>query len=258
MKLGLCTSFLNVHLAAELGFDYIECALNALAAMPEGEYEQLLADAVSFPIPVSKCNCLLPGEVVVVGPGADETVQRAYLEKAFSRARELGIDVAVFGSGRSRSVPEGWAFAEGWRQVASFLTLLAEYADKYAMTVAIEPLRRQECNLLNLVSEGTALAALTAHPRIGVLGDTFHMNASHEPYAALTHAGALLKHIHISHTLPDLSGRIYPADGDGEDYAALFAALKAADYQGDVSIEAGCKDLRTEGAAAFRCLKKLI
>ncbi len=258
MKLGLCTSFQNIHLAAELGFDYIECALNALAAMPEADFQQLLADSRHFPVPVSKCNCLLPGDVHVTGPEASETVQRAYLDRAFSRARSLGVTVAVFGSGGARGVPEGWPFDEAWRQIAAFLRLLGEYGDRYGITVAIEPLRRQECNLLNLVSEGAALAALTNHLRIGVLGDTFHMVSGGEPYSALTNAGTLLRHMHISHTLPDLSGRIYPADGDGEDYAALFAALKAADYQGDVSIEAGSKDLRTEGAAAFRCLKKLI
>ncbi len=256
MKLGLCTSFQNVSLAAELGFDYAECALNALAAMPENEYQQLLTDAKDFPIPVSKCNCLLPGDIPVVGPDADEQVQRAYLEKAFSRADALGITVAVFGSGKARSVPAGWTYGEAWRQLAAFLNLLAEYGDKYGVTIAIEPLRRKECNIINLVSEGTAMAALANHPRIGVLGDTFHMNVGAEPYEALAHADALLKHIHVSHTLPDHSGRVYPADGDGEDYASLFETLKAMQYQGDVSIEAGCKDLRTEGAAALECLKK--
>ncbi len=256
MKLGLCTSFQNVSLAAELGFDYVECALNALAAMQENEYQQLLTDAKSFPIPVSKCNCLLPGDIPVVGPDADEQVQRAYLEKAFSRANALGITVAVFGSGKARSVPAEWPHAEAWRQLAAFLNLLAEYGDRHGVTIAIEPLRRKECNIVNLVSEGTALAALANHPRIGVLGDAFHMNVSAEPYEALLHAGKLLKHIHVSHTLPDHTGRIYPADGDGEDYAALFDTLKAMDYQGDVSIEAGCRDLRTEGAAALKCLKK--
>lgn len=258
MKLGLCTDPRTAPLAAELGFDYVECALNALAAMPEADYEMLLLDAASFPIPVSKCNCLLPGNVHVTGPEADESIQRAYLEKAFSRAKAVGIKLASFGSGAARSVPEGWPYEKAWQQIAAFLMLLAEYGEKYGVTIAIEPLRRAECNIINLVSEGTALAAITAHPRIGVLGDTFHMNASHEPYSALAHAGSLLKHMHISHTLPDLSGRVFPADGDGEDYAPLFTTLKAMGYQGDISVEAACRDLRADGVAAVRCLNKYL
>ena len=258
MKLGLCASPDQVQLAYELGFDYVECALNALAAMSEEDYQQLLEKSASFPIPVTKCNCLLPGDVRPVGPDVCEDQLRAYLEKAFSRASSIGVKVAVFGSGAARKVPESWSHAEAWKQIASFLKLLAEYGDKYDITIAIEPLRRAECNILNLVTEGTILSALTDHPRIGVLGDTFHMISSSEPYSALTQAGSLLKHIHVSHTLPDLSGRIYPARGDGEDYAELFDTLKAMNYQGDVSIEAGCKDMRAEGAEALRCLKQYL
>ena len=258
MKLGLCAKPDQVNLAAELGFDFVECALNALATMPEEEYQQLLKAAPDFPIPVTKCNCLLPADVRPVGPDVSEEQLRTYLEKAFSRASSIGVKVAVFGSGASRFVPEGWSHTEAWKQIAAFLKLLAEYCDKYDITIAIEPLRRAECNILNLVTEGTLLAALTNHPRIGVLGDTFHMISGGEPYSALTQAGDALKHIHVSHTLGDLSGRIYPAEHDGEDYGELFSVLKAMNYQGDVSIEAGCTDMRAEGAQALHCLRKYL
>lgn len=258
MKLGLCTSVENIALAAELGYDYIECALNSLAAASEEEYQQLQTIVRTASIPVTKCNCLLPASVPVCGPHASEQQQREYLEKAFSRAQSLGIKLAVFGSGGARKVPEGWSHVKAWEQIISFLHLLGEYGEKYDITIVIEPLRRKECNILNLVSEGTAMAAAVKHPRIAVLGDTFHMLSCHEPWDALTYAGEKLQHIHVSHALPDLSGRIYPAPGDGEDYAPLFDTLKAMHYQGDMSVEAGCKDLRTEGANALACLKQYL
>ena len=258
MKLGLCASPDKVSLAYELGFDYVECALNALAAMSEEDYQELLKAVPTFPIPVSKCNCLLPGDVRPVGPEVSESQLRAYLEKAFSRASSIGVKVAVFGSGAARNVPEGWSHVDAWKQIADFLKLLAEYGEKYDITIAIEPLRRAECNIMNLVTEGTIFSALTNHPRIGVLGDTFHMISGGEPYSALTQAGKALKHIHVSHTLPDLSGRIYPAEGDGEDYSELFDTLKAMGYEGGVSIEAGCDDMRADGEKAIACLKKYL
>lgn len=258
MKLGLCTSVDNISLATELGYDYIECALNSLAAVSEEEYHKLQEAVRAASIPVSKCNCLLPASVPVSGPNASEQQQREYLEKAFSRAHALGIRLAVFGSGGARKVPEGWSHVKAWEQIIAFLQLLGEYGDKYDITIVIEPLRRKECNILNLVSEGTALCAAVKHPRIAVLGDTFHMISCHEPWDVLTYAGDKLQHMHVSHTLPDLSGRIYPAPDDGEDYTPLFDTLKAMNYQGDMSVEAGCKDLRTEGAQALACLKQYL
>lgn len=258
MKLGLCTNPDNVAIAAELGFDYVEIGLSALAAMEEKDYQALLAKKDGFAVPILCCNGALPGTVKTTGPDANEAQQRAYLEKAFSRASALGVKTVVYGSGASRGVPEGWKHTDGWKQIVAFLKLAAEYCEKYDIRIAIEPLRRKECNIVNLVSEGTLLSAMVDHPRIGVLGDSFHMISSAEPYQALSYAGEKLYHVHISHSLPDLSGRIYPACGDGEDYAALFDTLRAMDYQGGVSIEAGCNDLRTDGAEALRCLKQYV
>ena len=131
---------------------------------------------------------------------------------------------------------------------------MTEYADRYGIDVAIEPLRRTECNILNLVSEGTLLSALVNHPRIGALGDTFHMICSSEPYDALIYAGEKLKHIHISHTISNEKGRVWPCLGDGEDYRALFACLERARYTGRVSVEASCDDIAAQANETFQAL----
>ena len=41
MRLGLCTGFDNLELAAKIGFDYIECAFSILAAMPDEDYQDV-------------------------------------------------------------------------------------------------------------------------------------------------------------------------------------------------------------------------
>ena len=51
MKLGICTGPENMQLAAELGYDYIEWALNAIAAMPQERFEALREQAPNFPVP---------------------------------------------------------------------------------------------------------------------------------------------------------------------------------------------------------------
>ena len=38
MRLGVCTKFENLDLAAKAGFDYAECNLSALAALKQMQY----------------------------------------------------------------------------------------------------------------------------------------------------------------------------------------------------------------------------
>lgn len=258
MKLGVCTGPENIALAARLGFDYVECSLSMLAGLSEAEYQALKARKDAFEIPMLKCNGFLPAEVKPTGEAVSGKQLDEYLEKSLSRAHGLGVELVVFGSGGARQVPDGFSHGEAWRQLADFLRRAAMYCDKYEISIALEPLRRQECNILNYVSEGTLLAATVDHPRIGVLGDTFHMLSGAEPWSAFEQAGKQLLHVHISHELPDLSGRVYPYEGDGSDYVGAFCALKAAGYRGDVSIEAGTNDLAEDGARAIACLRPLM
>lgn len=259
MKLGVCTTPSNIQIAADCGFDFLECSLAGLAQMTEEEYQALLSQKPSFPIPITRCNSMLPATVPITGPKADPWQQNAYVDKAFARASALGVTVVVFGSNTARNVPEGACYTEGWRQIADFLRRCIPYCEHYGITIAIEPLRRVSANILNLVSEAQILAALIHHPRITVLADTFHMVSSHEPWDAMTKAGRLLTHVHISCPTPDLSTRYYPAPDDGcDDYPAIIETLKAMDYQGDISVEAGVRDFETDCKAAVACLRPLM
>lgn len=259
MKLGVCTNPANIQIAADCGYDYLECSLTYLAGLSEEEYQALLAQKPTFPIPITCCNGMLPAEVPITGPKADPQQQIAYVDKAFARASALGIKIVVFGSNTARNVPEGACYTEGWRQIAGFLRLCIPYCEKYGITIAIEPLRRVSANILNLVSEAQILAALIDHPRITVLADTFHMLSCHEPWDAMTKAGKLLTHVHISYPTPDLSTRYYPAPDDGcEDYAVIIETLKAMHYEGGISVEAAVRDFPSDCKAAAECLKPLL
>ena len=256
VRLGVCTKPENMALVAQLGFGYIEVSLAWLQSLPEEDYQKELAIAKAAPIGVEAANGMLPGAIKVTGPDVDEAAIREYLEKAFCRAHEIGIKVVVFGSGAARRVPEGWPHEEAWRQIARYLTIAEEYCEKYGIEIAIEPLRRAECNIMNLVTEGTLMSALLNLKHIGTLGDTYHMVCSHEPYAAFIQAGKLLKHVHIGHTIGIDQGRIWPTEEDGENYREVFEALEQAGYEGRVSIEAGCQDMAADGPKAFAVLDK--
>lgn len=258
MKIGVCTGLDNIQLAAECGFDFVECGASWLAGLSDEEYQGWLSRKESFPIPVLCCNGFLPASVPITGPAADAWQQNTYVDKTFARASALGVKTVVFGSSRARNVPHGADYTQAWRQIVDFLRRCIPYCEQYGITIAIEPLNRWEANIVHLVSEAQLLAAMVNHPRIAVLGDTYHMDCSAEPFSALTHAGALLRHVHISYPMVAERTRIFPAPGDGcPDYAEVIAILKAMDYQGDISVEAGCRDFAAEGKAAAECLKAL-
>ena len=256
-RFGVCTSIDNIEKAASLGFDFIEYGFSRLNALTEDEFREAVKRVEASPIRVEACNGMLPPELKVTGEDVDEQAIRTYLDRTFTRAKLLGVEVVVFGSGAARNVPAGYPHEKAWRDIAAYLRIAEEYCEKYRLDVAIEPLRRKECNIINFVSEGMLLCSFLNLPHIGVLGDTHHMLSGSEPYAALAYAGSRLRHIHISHSFGPESGRDYPYEGDGEDHAGLFETLSKMDYRGRVSIEAGCNDFMADGAKALELMRKL-
>ena len=61
MKLGIRTDFVNLPEVARLGFDYVEIPLNALADLPESDYEAFVDYAEASGIRVDACSDMLPG-----------------------------------------------------------------------------------------------------------------------------------------------------------------------------------------------------
>ena len=250
IRLGVCTDIKNINEIAEIGFDYLEFSLARLAGMTDEEYGEVCAIVDSAPIKVEACNGMLPGDIKVVGEQVNAQVIHDYLDKAFSRAKRLGVKIVVFGSGASRRVPDGFDTGVAWRQIANFLRMVQRHALENDITVVIEPLRAGECNIMNFVSEATLMASLIQMPNIAVLADTYHMALGSEPLSALTMAGSQLKHMHIANAI----GRKFPEAGDGERYQEIFDTLKEMGYEGRVSVEAGCSDFSHDARAAYEVL----
>ena len=252
IKLGICTDISNIGIVEKCGYDYLETGLSKLAEMSETEYAQACDQVAAAGIKVEACNGMMPAYVKVTGPEVSAQKIHNYLDLAFPRAKKLGCEVVVFGSSGARNVPEGFDFDVAWRQIGNFLRIAQAHAVDHGITIAIEPLRRGECNILNLVSEAVLISSIMQLSNVKALGDTYHMAMCSEPLSALTNAGALLAHVHTANAL----GRILPKEGDGENYEGMFRALKAGGYNGRVSCEAGCTDFATDAQAAFDVLDK--
>jgi D-psicose/D-tagatose/L-ribulose 3-epimerase len=130
--------------------------------------------------------------------------------------------------------------------VAEVHRAAARYAATRNIRLAVEPLNRFECYVTNTVSSAAAIVDEVEEPNYGLLYDTFHANIEEkDPVGVIaTHIGSI-SHVHVSE-----NDRGTPGKGHVP-WAATFAALRGAGYDGWYVIEAFSRAL-PELAAATR------
>ena len=254
MRFGVCTSFEHLPALAAAGFDYVESSV-APVLKPEQPESDILpglkAALAAYPLTPEAFNVFLPGDLKVVGPQVDPARQGRYLASAFARVAALGGQIVVFGSGGSRNVPDGFDRAEAERQITDFLRLAAPLAAAQGVTVAIEPLNRGECNIINSVAEGMEYVQAVGHPNIQVLSDLYHVALEGQSFEETRAAGTALRHVHVA----GAEGRRAPNRDDVEHLTPFFRVLKEMGYDGRVSVEGGWKDLPGQAAETLDVLR---
>jgi D-psicose/D-tagatose/L-ribulose 3-epimerase len=177
---------------------------------------------------------ILPDGINPISP--DAAVRRtsvAHLVRCVETCAELGAHViggplfAPIGylPGRRRNQDEwGWA-VECFQALGGVL-------DQNEITLALEPVNRSETFFLTTASEASAFCDAVAHPRIGVLIDTFHANIEEKSIAAAVRSlGKRLRHLHMSENDRGLLGSGHV------DFRGILAALKEIEYDGYLTIE---------------------
>ena len=252
MRFGVCAGLDALETLALAGFDYIEPPVVGLLQLEQPETEilpPLVSVFADAPLQPEAFNLFLPGDLKVVGPDTDEYQQALYLDAAFQRVAKLGGKVVVFGSGGARRIPDGWPPATAYDQIIHFLRQCGISAGHFGVTVAVEPLNSGECNFINSVAEAAALAQEVNHLNIGVLSDLYHITQDSQGYDETRDAISWLRHVHVAGL-----GRRAPTAADYEYLRDYFAVLKAAGYNGRVSIEANWDNLAEQAAEAREVL----
>jgi sugar phosphate isomerase/epimerase len=163
----------------------------------------------------------------------DEGKLDRYLGRAAEIMGNVGARAAVMGSAWARNVPERFNRARAVDQIVRALDRIADHLKGTGVTCAIEPLYRQESNIINSVSEGVAFAKRVNRPEIRVLADFFHMDEESEPLETLRENRDWVVHVHLADT-----GRRNPGTGSYP-YDRFFGLLKEIGYAGMMSAE--CK-----------------
>ena len=262
MLLGTCVGFDRLESAAKLGYDYLESNLGHIKTLGLRELTETRALLDGCGAKLEAANCFFPGEIHLAGEDADIEIIRDYTRRAFDNAAFIGVKTCVLGSGRSRSVPDGFDREKGLEQLYSALRVIDGEARERGIRVTIEPLNRLETNVFTTVRESTDICRKLGLKSVFVLADIYHMAMENEDFGALGYAGERLIHIHFSNpttrdTESGRSKRVYPAEGDGYDYTPFVSAVKNAGYDGRISIEAGCTDFEKEAAAGLKMMRKL-
>ena len=106
MKIGVCGGIDKAVIAKKLGLDYIEENMAKLMKLSDGEFSETIKFYEKLDLPVYSFNCFFDKEVSIYDNifFADLT---AYGEKAFLRAKAIGGEICVVGSGKARNIPEG-------------------------------------------------------------------------------------------------------------------------------------------------------
>jgi D-psicose/D-tagatose/L-ribulose 3-epimerase len=251
--IGYCVGLKGLETAKAAGFDYVELGVTEIAALSDAEFEAALEHVKKVGIPTPNANLFLPATLKVTGPeAAAPEEQMSYVKKAFARLNRLGVRILCFGSGGARRMPEGFSKEEAFAQLVAFGKRIAPEARANGITVVIEPLRRQETNIINTTAEGLALVKAVGDPNFELLVDFFHLASEKEDPAIILEARDHIRHLHMANP----KGRVFPLQWEEYDYAPFFANLRRIGYAGRISIEASSKDVPSEAPRAIALLRR--
>lgn len=130
-------------------------------------------------------------------------------------------------------------------RAAEALLYVADRAQSAGIVLAVEPLNRFECYLLNTLKDGAAFTRRVNHPAVGVLFDTFHANIEEKDMVkAIREQGrGVIRHVHCS-----ANDRGVPGE-DHIPWQGVFGALDEIGYEGWCVLEAFGRSLPGLAAA---------
>jgi D-psicose/D-tagatose/L-ribulose 3-epimerase len=253
-KVGYCASLAEIDAVKSAGFDYIELRTSEIAALSDADYEKLAEKLKRLELPVPVTYLFIPADIKLTGPQVNKDLQMDYVRKALDRVSKLGTSTVVLGSGQARRYPEGFSKEEAFRQLVDFCKRLGPEARKRNITIAIEPLRKEESNIINNLAEGLQLVKAVHDSNIQLNVDYYHLAMEKEDPVVILEAKDYVRHVHTANP----QGRVFPLKWEEYNYAPFYESLRKIGYDKEISIEAQTKDFQHEAPQAIALVRRAL
>lgn len=156
----------------------------------------------------------------------------AHLAALGELCADLGGRVLVLGSPAERRVLPGCTVQDAWRYTQDTVIRCLPHLYEAGVLLCLEPLGREETDLVNTVAEGIRFLEELDHPALRLQLDVKAMQSEGGSIPDLiAQAAPYVAHVHAS------DGRAAPGFGS-LDFAPILGALRAIGYRGYVSVEA--------------------
>ena len=141
--------------------------------------------------------------------------------------------VMVFGSPKQRCTVDGLTPAEAAQNFTTGLTSVAPHAAQRGVTVLVEALPLNQCDVITTLAEAVASVNQVNSPAVRTMFDTHNAVDESEPHASLVDRYFdLIRHVHIN----EVDGR-HPGTGN-YDFKPVLDVLRRREYRHWVSLEA--------------------
>ena len=233
MNIGICGGAEVLPYAAKCGFEYIEPAATVMRGRGDKELAAFRRQAEDAGLTVRATNGFFPGDMKLYEAADAELL--SYAVRNYETANILGAKIMVVGSGAARSVPAGMERGEAYERLLHIIDVIGKRAEGYGITLAMEPLRYAESNMINTLAECIGFCREVNRKNVLCLLDLFHFYSNGEDLSDLD----LLKpgelcHVHVARPDPD---RRYPQKTDLPVLKTWAEKLKSIGYSGGVSLE---------------------
>ncbi len=249
MRIALCNEVLagrdfaaQCAYAAALGYDGLEVAPFTLAddplAIDSSARASIRRAAADAGLAITGLHWLLvaPKDLSITSPDAlVRTRTIAAMRTLIELCAELGGRYLVHGSPSQRKIPPGASRETAWQRARDAFAAAAAAAQSHRVTYLIEPLPRDETDLINTFDEAAAMVREIGSPALATMLDTKSAALAEARPVAEIAARGVAERI-IAHV--QLNDRNRRGPGQGNDrFAPVLKALIAGGYEGDIAIE---------------------
>jgi D-psicose/D-tagatose/L-ribulose 3-epimerase len=219
-----------IRTAAAIGYDVIETPIFDPASIDLVRTRDLLRQ-----------NKLIPSVSLGLTPETDiSSADRAISTAGVNQLHKV-VDATAFIGGAvvCGVIASAWQkylvppTDAGYRNAVSGIREVAMEARGKGVTIAVEVVNRFESNLFNTAAQAIRFVDAVGEDNVGIHLDTFHMHIEEPDAAAAIRAcGPRLRYFHVNE-----NHRGY-LDAGSIDFAPVFRALVAAQYEGVIAFEA--------------------